>query len=348
MKSLFQKAILAITVVATIATINSCSRKKQEVTPQEPTAIKGYQEPNFHVKNSTEAGKLTRAFLKHTNYSLEQKQTRDGSYANLPSNQAAWTFEAASNFLTNSNVVRINLRETYPITMPRSSDSTIDAATLISSFNAFMGTLSGNSTKIPKLVNVKIDNETAAELKLLVDVDFGSDPSASVVYPTTNMAHDLAADWLENTFADQVGDILNYLPGQTCDGPGLFYYNVQTVGCLCYTFPLQTDLPDPWLWTASVANGNAQDAVFKAADFLNYYAKLLARKSIIEADALSISFYGYVNPVCIHINISGEHVGPGGAHPLMPSGSAASAIQGYVHAHQTATCAEIGCMPAGQ
>jgi hypothetical protein len=42
MKSLFQKAILAITVVATVATINSCSRKKQEVTPQEPTAIKGY------------------------------------------------------------------------------------------------------------------------------------------------------------------------------------------------------------------------------------------------------------------------------------------------------------------
>jgi hypothetical protein len=288
--------------------------------------------------------------LKHTNYSLEQKQTRDGSYANLPSNQAAWTFEAASNFLTNSNVVRVNLHETYPITLPRGTDGSIDAATLISSFNTFMNTIGGNSTKIPKLVNVKIDNETAAELKLLVDVDFGSEPSASVVYPTANMNYTLADDWLSNTYDNQVGDILNYLPGQTCDGPGLFYYNVQAVGCLCYTFPDASDLPDPWLWTASVANSDPADPIFKVADFPNYYSKLLNRKPIIEAAALADPIYGFVNPVCIHISLSNEIVDIYGASFWMTTAqsSAGTAIQGYVHAHQTSTCAEIGCMPAGQ
>jgi hypothetical protein len=209
-------------------------------------------------------------------------------------------------------------------------------------FNALISTIHSSTTIIPKLINVTITDEQAAAMHINVDVQSGSEEPTAITYPTNVMYWDDAATWLSNTFAWQHEGFGLY-PGVEfagCNGLNPFWYNVTVISPLCPYFPQVNELPDPWLWTAFVANGNDQDNIFKVASFPIYYSKMQAQAAAINATAGIGNIPA--NSLVINMALKGEWVS-GGYNPL--NCQSAPIIDGYVHTRATIVVANLGCMP---
>jgi hypothetical protein len=325
--------------------IVSCNKNQtNKVTPQENKT--SYDLPaneiKFFPKDKNEAGALAMSFLKQTNFNPSSKKTRDIGPLNYPSQQAAWIFEASSNFLINQNNIVPTGTTTYTIELIKNADGTIDASELASKFNALMATIQGNVTVTAKLANVTISSEQATSMNINIDVNHGTEPANSIVYPSNNMNYDVAATWLSNTFSWQ-HEGFGLIPGTSygnCNGLNPFWYNITIVSPLCYYFPTLSDLPDPWLWTADVANGNYQDPVFKAADFPKYYNNMQTKAN--SYNALAGQGNIPVGSQVINMSLNG-YLPTNNTHWLSCQGNVL--INGYVHALEGVIMANLGCMP---
>jgi hypothetical protein len=232
----------------------------------------------------------------------------------------------------------------------KNSSGEITASSIATSFNNFVAQITAIANLTPKLINVTIASEDASSMTLSCDVDFGNGPmpSASITFPTTDATPTAAANLLSTTINGYLQDP-NYQGAGAAFSPAdiecrmnyFYWYNVSLTSPLCFRIPTISELPDPLLWTAAVANGMPSQNLFKAIDYPKYFNNL-------QIMAQSNTLLNSSNPWGTNmktIKISLQPVWVVNGSTIDKCGSLNDGINGYVHAISSIFMANLGCLP---
>lgn len=159
-------------------------------------------------------------------------------------NAGAWLFEAASNYLENSNAVQSEDDQVnFSIIINKQATCEMEGTDLVAKFNAFISNLeSYHATEgyVRKVVDVRIGIENTDQIQLLANVTFGVQGIGNYAFPTSDVTfQDAAQIYLTNSVSENakqlnVGYNLVFNTNGTISTNSIFLSSVTSV--------------DPWLY----------------------------------------------------------------------------------------------------
>lgn len=220
-----KKQINNVFLVASILTfgIVSCKKENQpndatldrSSNPIQITTANNFysaKEVNFKPNEQSAIISLTERFIEHTSYNMTTNKTSLEDLLDQEVNAGSWLFEAASNYLSNSNNLQSESEEvTYSFTIDKNLTGEMKATDLLSTFNSFIYNIESYRASEgykPKVIDVRIGNETLNDVVLVATVTYGlALPNNPVGYtfPTNVVsAIDAAQIYLTNSVSTSI------------------------------------------------------------------------------------------------------------------------------------------------
>lgn len=156
---------------------------------------------------------ITKRFIDHTEFRDMSQKTTIYDLQDPDVNAGAWLFEAASNYLENSNnVVTEDDEVNFSIIIDKRTTGELEGTDLVAKFNAFISNLeSYRATEgyKPKIIDIRIGIDNEDELELLANVTFGVEGIGQYAFPTNNVTYQDAAQIYLTGSVTQAARILN-------------------------------------------------------------------------------------------------------------------------------------------
>ena len=178
----------------------------------EVTADKFYQgkEINFTPKDKEAIIQLTKRFVSHTDHHDIALKASIYDFQDPDVNAGSWLFEAASNYLENSNsIVSENDFVNFTIIIDKKTTGEIRGADLVAKFNAFISNIESYRASegyLPKVIDIRIGYDHSNEIELIASVSFGVETvNPFYTFPNFNVSYqDAASIYLTNSVSNAV------------------------------------------------------------------------------------------------------------------------------------------------
>lgn len=178
----------------------------------EVTADKFYQgkEINFTPKDKEAIIQLTKRFVSHTDHHDIALKASIYDFQDPDVNAGSWLFEAASNYLENSNsIVSENDFVNFTIIIDKKTTGEMRGADLVAKFNAFISNIESYRASegyLPKVIDIRIGYDHSNEIELIASVSFGVETvNPFYTFPNFNVSYqDAATIYLTNSVSNAV------------------------------------------------------------------------------------------------------------------------------------------------
>jgi hypothetical protein len=205
------------------------------------------KEINFTPKKTETIKLITKRFIDYTEYSEMTQKTTIYDLQDPDVNAGAWLFEAASNYLENSNNVETEDDEVnFSIVINKQTTGELEGTDLVAKFNAFISNLeSYRATEgyKPKVIDIRIGIDNEEELELLASVSFGVEGIGLYTFPTNNVSFQDAAQIYLTNSVSYAARLLNTTYTQVANPNGTTSPNgIFLSGVTSFTPDLYTDI----------------------------------------------------------------------------------------------------------